>query len=95
MKSVHSFVKRFELGLSRDYLPGYPIEVPGHLLISGALSSPVRGDIDILVSIYGVSHLRGVLGHLVEKGRINPDLRKQAEMILREHESQPDLFKAL
>lgn len=95
MRSIHRFVKRHELGLSRDYLPGYPDEVPGHLLLSGALASPLRADIDILVSIYGAGQLRGVLGDLAEKGRIGHGERKQSEMVLREHDSQPDLFKTL
>ena len=95
MKSIHRFISRSELGLSRDYLPGYPAEVPGHLLISGALASPVRSDIDVLVSVYGTGQLRGVLGQMIEKGRIGSGARKQAEMILREHDYQPDLFRTL
>lgn len=95
MKSIHAFVSPSSLNLSRDYLPGYPEQVPGHLLVSGALASPVRSDIDILVSVYGTEQLRGVLGHLVEKGRIGAGARQQAEIILREHDSQPDLFRTL
>ena len=95
MKSIHAFISPSELSLSKDYLSGYPDQVPGHLLISAALASPVRRDIDIFVSIYGSGQLRSVLGHLVEKGRIGHGERKQAELILREHDSQPDLFKTL
>lgn len=95
MKSTNAFIDRTQLNLTRERLPGYPQQVPGHLLISDILAAPNRPDIDLMVSQYGTHQLRSILNHLVEKGRISPAARKQSELMLQEHDNQPDLFRTL
>lgn len=95
MRSINRFIKRKGHGLSREYLPGYPEAVPGHLLIGDVLGRSLPTDIHRIIEIFGVVQVRGVLGRLVEKGRIGTQQRKRAEEIISQQDDRPDIFRTL
>ncbi len=94
-KSVHDFVDMTDLSFRVPRLLGYPVKVPGHLLVADVIARPEKNDVDTVVRVFGTGGVRSVLQGLVEKGRINSAARDAVQLMLIRYESDPSLYRTI
>lgn len=90
-KGLHSFIDRTSYDFRQQRLPGYPTEVPGHLLLADILARPDPHDLEIAIGVFGLTQVRSMLSQMIEKGRITPAAVKEVEA----HLPKDQLFKTL
>ncbi|PPI81186.1 hypothetical protein DXI23_04760 [Marinobacter flavimaris] len=91
VKSIHSFIDRSKLQMTKDRLKGCPKKVPGSLILTDVLKDPTQQDIPLIIRIFGETTVHSALSQLVEKGKITPTAAKTARALLPES----NLFRTL
>lgn len=87
---LHGFVDRTQFSFSRERLQGYPVKVPGNLLVTNVLMDPDSADVDLMIAYFGNTSIQMALSHLVEKGKVPPHAARQ----VRERLPQSRLFQS-